>query len=70
MNTSDAMYKIAYQLVLNRIHIKYLYEEALQDLGEDHSITEHRKQQVVEAEEAEKLFGQLKDQLMGEVEPW
>lgn len=70
MNTYDELYKIAYQLTLNRVYMRHLYDEALRDLGEDHSITEHRKQQVAEAEEAEKLFAELKENLMGEVEPW
>lgn len=60
MDGNNALYKIAYQLTMNKINFKLLYEGCLADLGEDHYLTEYRKQQLAEAEEAERLYDDLR----------
>lgn len=56
MENYNWMYKISYQLMLNKIHNRNMYEEALADLGEDDTITEYYKLQLADAEEAAELF--------------
>lgn len=62
--TNDKLIKIGYQLLLNKVYITLLYEDAMDDLGPDHTVTEHRKEQMTEAEEAIKLFEELRQKLL------
>lgn len=66
MDDYNWTFKIAYQLMLNKVHITTRYEEALADLGADDKITEYYKQQLADAEEAIKLFRELIDRLENE----
>ena len=62
--TNDALYKIAYQLMLNKIHNLAMYEVELADFGANYNLTEYYKQQLDDAEEAEKLFDELRKKLL------
>lgn len=66
MEDYNWMYKIAYQLFMNKIHAEIRYEEALEDLGEDDKITKYYKQQLADAEEAVKLFDEQRERLEDE----
>mgnify|MGYP007057702827 CR=1 FL=1 len=62
--TNDALYKIAYQLLLNKIHNLAMYEVALADFGAKNNLTEYYNLQLADAEEAEKLFDELRIKLL------
>ena len=64
MEDFNVLYKIAFQLMLNKCHCRTRYDEALEDLGEDDNITKFYEQQLSEAEEAIKLFDELKKKLL------
>lgn len=68
--TSECLYKIHTQLLMRRIECKCSYEDDVIMLGEDHPNTRHWKEALDEAEEAIKLFDDLREKLLegGEVD--
>lgn len=68
--TIDELIKIGYQLKLSKVHAESLAEIAMNNFGPDHSITKNSVKQVAEAEEAIKIFDDLREKLLegGEVD--
>lgn len=65
MEDFNVLYKIAFQLMLNKCHCRTRYDEALEDLGEDDKITKYYKQQLSDAADAEKIFDDLIEKMYG-----
>lgn len=60
MEDYNALYKISEQLTLRMYECRHNYEEDVILLGEDHPNTKHWKDRLEEAEEAVKIFDELK----------
>lgn len=58
------LYKISEQLMLRKYECKYNYDDDVIMLGKDHPNTKHWKERLDEAEEAIKLFDELKKKLL------
>lgn len=62
--TIDALYKISVQLQMRKIECEYSYKDDSIILGEDHPNTRHWKESLAEAEEAIKLFDELRQKML------
>lgn len=58
------LYKISEQLTLRMYECRHNYEEDVFLLGKNHPNTKHWKERLDEAEEAIKLFDELKKKLL------
>lgn len=62
--TSEGLNKIRTQLLMRSIECKCSYEDDVIMLGEDHPNTRHWKEALAEAEEAIKLFDELRQKML------
>lgn len=67
--TNESLYKISIQLQMHKIECECSYKDDSIILGENHPNTRHWKESLAEAEEAIKLFNELKEKLLEEVTP-